>query len=227
MSKFKIKLKLQGLELEVEGSREDVPVMVHHVGEQFAGLLHPAAEIVVGEPAHDGGRDVQRQVQHVEPVVGGDGKPASRKKKRSASGGRKRSASGSPAGLAIGEEHIIDWKHDAGKWGSPAQSWKTLDKAIWLLYVASKETEFTELTHLQIAGTFNQHFRQAGTIRAHNVKRDLGYAKNPDRGSLVGEDSTKDPSTWFLTDAGNKRGAELVRTARAGLTTATTSAPAV
>ncbi|MEH2257179.1 hypothetical protein [Nostoc sp.] len=48
-NKFKIKLKVTGFELEVEGSREDVPFMAQAVGQQMSGLLIPASNIVEGE----------------------------------------------------------------------------------------------------------------------------------------------------------------------------------
>jgi hypothetical protein len=48
MSKFHIKLKLQGLELEVEGTRDDLPVIRRSLGQQFEGLLNPATEIAQG-----------------------------------------------------------------------------------------------------------------------------------------------------------------------------------
>ena len=35
MSKFKFKLKLQGLELEMEGAREDIPLMAQNLGNQL------------------------------------------------------------------------------------------------------------------------------------------------------------------------------------------------
>jgi hypothetical protein len=38
MSKFKFKLKLQGLELEMEGSRDDIPLIAHNLGNQLTGL---------------------------------------------------------------------------------------------------------------------------------------------------------------------------------------------
>ena len=39
MSKFKFKLKLQGLELEMEGAREDIPLMAQNLGNQLTGTL--------------------------------------------------------------------------------------------------------------------------------------------------------------------------------------------
>ena len=49
MSKFKVKLKLQGLELEIEGSRDDMHLIGQNLGQQMAGLLQPAGAIVEGQ----------------------------------------------------------------------------------------------------------------------------------------------------------------------------------
>src|ERR1700682_2502575 len=48
MSKFTIKVELQSLKIEVEGSREDVPRLAERVGEQFGNLLKPALLLEVG-----------------------------------------------------------------------------------------------------------------------------------------------------------------------------------
>jgi hypothetical protein len=65
-----------------------------------------------------------------------------------------------------------------------------------------------------IAKTFNQHFKQASTIRGSNVSRDLGNAKLT-APALVGEDTTKHPSLWFLTDEGRNRAQALIAEALA------------
>lgn len=49
MSKFKIKMKLQGLELEIEGAREDSSNIGRNLGGQLANLLQPAIKIIDGE----------------------------------------------------------------------------------------------------------------------------------------------------------------------------------
>jgi hypothetical protein len=48
MSKFTAKLKLTGLELEIEGSRDDVPLITSGVAARLAGAMMPAANIVEG-----------------------------------------------------------------------------------------------------------------------------------------------------------------------------------
>jgi len=50
-------------------------------------------------------------------------------------------------------------------------------------------------------------------IRPSNVSRDLGKAKTV-APAKVNEDSTKSPSTWFLTVEGEKTAVELVTAGR-------------
>lgn len=185
MSKFKFKLKLQGLELEMEGSREDIPLMAQNLGNQLAGLMQPAADMAVGESAR------------AEPAQIIDHSPNEKVIPRK----RKKRGGGMPA--AAGDTPAIEWQHDASKYGTPQQTWNTAKKAIWLLNVISKETHLSQLTAPQIAETFNRKFKQAGTIRATNVSRDLGAAKLKPL-ALTGEDTAKAVSEWFLTDAGIK-----------------------
>lgn len=66
-----------------------------------------------------------------------------------------------------------------------------------------------ELSTGQIVKTFNLHFRQAKTVTSSNVARDLGKAK-VSTPALVGEDPTKSPPGWFLTDEGVRRAQALI-----------------
>ena len=45
MSKFRVRLKLQGLEIEVEGDREHAPEMAQNIGKQLAHVIQPIALI--------------------------------------------------------------------------------------------------------------------------------------------------------------------------------------
>jgi hypothetical protein len=54
LSKFMIKLKLQGLELEIDGSREEMPNITQNLGRQIAGMLQPAGAIIEGEVVSGG-----------------------------------------------------------------------------------------------------------------------------------------------------------------------------
>jgi hypothetical protein len=201
MSKFRIKLKLTGLEIEVEGNRSDVPAITQNIGEQFAGLLMPATRIVEGE-VPENGPTIQSQSIDITPVSG----KKSRRRRPNAAAAATADKDGSAA---------VDWRHDTSKWGAPQQSWNSTKKAIWLLYVVSKETNVSELSAPGLASTFNKHFKQAGRLRANNLSRDLGKLKS-EREAPVSEDTTKKPSTWFLTQAGIKRAEQLVAEAIGG-----------
>src|SRR5207302_1562803 len=48
MSKFTIKVKLQGLEIEVEGTKEDAPKIYQELGKQVGGLLQSPAVLASG-----------------------------------------------------------------------------------------------------------------------------------------------------------------------------------
>ena len=45
MAKFRIRLKVQGFELEVDGEREDIPAITAAVQQQLTGLVTPAESI--------------------------------------------------------------------------------------------------------------------------------------------------------------------------------------
>ncbi|MGE5523205.1 MAG: hypothetical protein ACM3SS_05770 [Rhodospirillaceae bacterium] len=197
-SKFRIKLKLQGLELEVEGAREDIPLITRNVGQQLAGMLQPAGAIVEGKAV------MSSPVPQGE-VISGTATRASKKRVR---GGR------SDSGSANGAD-TIDWRHDPQLYGNPKQKWTTADKCIWLMYVAAEAAGVSEMPAGVIGYTFNKHFKQAGTVHIPNVHRDLGNLKAKRTPALVGEDTTKSPSCWFLTQEGRAYAQTLVAQALA------------
>jgi hypothetical protein len=198
MAKFHIKLKLQGLELEVDGTRDDLPVIREALTQQFAGMLSPATEIAAGE---------------IPVNVAGNGSTPTvvENAKRS-----KRRARTAPASSNGSSEAAVDWVHDSAKYGAPQQAWNTADKSMWLLYVAGQEANVKELSGKHIEVTFNKHFRQAGQLRANNIIRDLGKAKSAKAGApaLISQNTTTEPSTWFLTDAGSRRAQQLIAESR-------------
>jgi hypothetical protein len=49
MAKFRVRLKLQGMELEIDGEREDMPAISTAVQQQLASLIRPAAGLASGE----------------------------------------------------------------------------------------------------------------------------------------------------------------------------------
>jgi len=199
MGRYRIRLKLQGLEVEVDGTRDDPPGIAYNLSRQFAGLLEPAAQIAEGEVEENGDRSIAN-VATAEPII--RTRPSRRAARRAAP-----VRGGSEAKIEVA------WKHDPSKWGSPQQGWSAADKAIWLLYVSGQETQVKDMSSSTLASAFNKMFREAGMIRAGNLPRDLGRLK-AQVPALVGEDTTKTPSTWFLTNEGTKRAEELVKQAR-------------
>ncbi len=198
MAKFKVRLKITGFELEVEGNRDDVPLIAQNVGQQFTGLLQPAADIVEGEIVSDNGGT---------PPPPAEQESAGSKRKRSPKRRSPAAVAGSPANQP--NETAIDWVHDPAKWGTPQQSWRTAQKAMWVIYVVGKEKHITEVSSAQIANTFNKHFKQAKTIHRGNIARDLGKLKMG-TDAVVSENTTKSPSTWFLTQAGERAVEDLI-----------------
>ena len=192
MSKIKIKFKLQGRELEIEGTKDDVPLIMDGIGQQISGLLQPAATIV-GEP------DLDQVSKGVIPASLAPLKPEGKKRPN------KKKSNNTSNTSSNGASGAIDFINKPEQYGTPRQIWKTSQKAMWILYVVSKETSFTSMTAPQISDTFNKHFRQAGEVRGSNISRDLGKLKVT-RGSLppVSEDTTQSPSQWFLTEEGEK-----------------------
>jgi hypothetical protein len=205
MAKYRVKMKLTGFELEIEGTREDMPVIAQSLGQQLSGLLGPASQIIEGEVVRD------------EPMVapnataGAAGDSTNRRKVRRKSS---RTQSGTALGAASpsSSETAVQWRHDTSKYGSPRQDWGGTKKALWLLYVAGAEANVREMSGARIAMTSNTHFRTAGQLRTHNVNRDLAKLKVARSGEppLVSEDTTKSPPAWFLTDAGTKAAQRLV-----------------
>jgi len=185
MSKFKIKMKLTGFELEIEGSKEDVPSIQQAIGQQLSGLLQPPSGLIEETPRP------QMKTIEPEPAVASPAR-TSKARKRPASTATPRS-NGPDA-----EAAVSNWPRDITKYCAPTSNWSTSQKALWVLYVAHKEELAAELSTNQIKTTFNLHYRQAKTIDTSNINRDLGRLK----GKVVLEDVTKSPSAWFLTDAG-------------------------
>jgi hypothetical protein len=186
MAKFHIRLKVQALELEIDGEREDIPALESAVRQQFAGIV-PRAELTIDSKELSGGRPGD----DIEEDGKSKGKP------------RKRDRSRSPEGSAT----PVEFRHDASKYGNPVQTWTVVEKCIWLLYVLKGITGTKEVTGPQLAATFNQYFKASGRIHPPHVTRDLARAKvqNP---APIGEDK----GLVYLTDEGDKVARNLVQT---------------
>lgn len=191
MSKFKVSLKITGFELEIEGSREELPLITQNIGQQLTNLLQPTTQVIEGEVTTPSNSQQQTVVTN-----SGERKPR-----------RKRTVSSKVS--TNDEEQAVDWLNDPTKWGTPQQSWNTANKALWILYVAEKEANVKEMTIARIVKTFNKHFKQAKLIQASNVTRDLGRLKITPN-TPVSENSAMTPSTWFLTQEGYKQVENLI-----------------
>ena len=177
----KIRLKLKEFELEIEAERGESPQIASSIGQQLAGLIAPAADIAEGVPT-------RKPVANIAPMVDVEPKPAAaRVRPKRPSGGNGASTEGA---LAL--------KHDYERFAAPDQEWTTATKSTWLLKVL-KDLGVAEAANSSvIAATFNAHFKEAGTIRTHNVTRDLGKLK----GKQVGASGTGDETSWYLLNDG-------------------------
>jgi hypothetical protein len=194
MAEFKIKLKIQSFELEIEGSRDDIPLITQAVGNQVAGFLQPTSDIVEGNVISE---ESNREISSPQIEKRVTPKRKSRAKKPKAQNNSE------------DEDNIISWRHDPLLYGVPRQDWVTADKSIWLLYVVSKEADTDEMTAGQIANTFNKHFKQSKTIQAGNVTRDLGKQKTITN-APVAENTRQSPTKWYLTQSGIKYAQDLI-----------------
>ena len=101
MSNFKMKLKLTGLELEIEVTREDVPVVTSNVAAQLAGAMMPAANIVEGKARPLLARDPIPATTSVVATI-----PSARTS-------RKRRSNSSGGGDGAANNGALFWQHDA------------------------------------------------------------------------------------------------------------------
>jgi hypothetical protein len=190
MAKLSIEVKIEGLHIKVDGETADVKKITTQIGSQIAGMINPGQ--LLNGPSTIAPPSDPRLIEGEIPTKRGKGK-----KKAYAT------ASAAPPAEAL------NWIHDPQKWGSPQQSWNTVDKCVWLLFVVKGEIQIGSLSAVGIVATFNKHFKSAKQTTGLLVKRELGKEKNKPK-SLVGEDTTKNPPEWFLTQTGEARGQELV-----------------
>jgi hypothetical protein len=188
MSKFTIKVRLQGLEIEVEGTREDAPRIANQLGKQIGGLLQAPAALA----SENGATTID-----AEGVESDNGTGKKKKGKKGGSGQTKTSADDIT--------FVPDSQH-----GSPQQGWTQAQKAIWFLYIVEKQTNVTQLTAYSIAKNFNKYFKVSGAIYAGNVMRGLEKErlKSP---PTVGADQTSGTSKYFLVTAGKTLAEKLAK----------------
>jgi hypothetical protein len=195
MSKFEMEFELKGLKVRVKGDRGDIPLITQNIGKQFGDMLKPAANIVDEQKPQ-----LQLPMNNVIDVPAATPAPARRKR----SGAR---SNGGGASAPVQVEVTID----TNTWGTPQQTWKCSEKAIWLLFVMNKSGGPSEMTSTDIANVFNARYRAARTIRPQNVNRDLARLKSG-ADALVGRNEKND--AWFLTEAGEKAAIALITKTR-------------
>jgi len=191
MAKFRIRLKVQGLDLEVDGERQDLPSITRAVQQQLTSLVIP------GEVITDGHKQL------------GDGSSNGSGAAQEEENKKKRSVRRSPRGGGDGAPAVaIEFRHDPAKYGNPVQGWGVTEKCIWLLYVIKGITGTEEVSGPALAATFNQYFKPAGKIHPPHVTRDLAKLKvqNP---APIGEDK----GNYYLTDEGDKQAQQLIQVA--------------
>ena len=183
MSKFTIKLKLQGLEIEVEGTKEDAPKIAGQIGRQLGGLLQTPAVLASG----NGNAGIAPIIEGE--VTADDGAGKKKRARKAGAGAR------TPA-------ELLTITHDSAQYGSPLQGWTTTQKAIWFLYIAGKQASVTQLTGTNIAKNYNHYFRAAGMIHGSNVNQGLEKERLKGTNATVNADMTDGTAKYFLTNAG-------------------------
>lgn len=189
MGKFRLRLKVQSLEVEIDGEREDLPAITSAFNRQLGGLVEPVEVVANGHKlSGDKGQVID---------AGDLNKKGGASRNRRGNGSRSVEAA-SP----------LDFRHEAATYGNPLQGWSLAEKSIWLLAVLKGITQVKEVTGPQIAATFNHYFKQTGRIHPPLVTRELGRAKvqNP---APVGEDK----GLYYLTPEGDKQAQKLVQDA--------------
>ena len=199
MSKMKIKLKITGFELEVEGSSNEVPKIMKDVQDQMSSLIAPPS--IMDNKVDD--KIIDTSFEDVSPKDGKKGKPKSKSNKNSKKSNTTSNTKNDVSNLL--------WVNDPDKWGTPQQKWNPTNKILWVLYVVEQEKNISQLALSNIVNVFNTSFKEAGTILHPNASRDIKKAKTK---KLVGENTTKTPSEWYLTQDGKKEAERLIAEAR-------------
>jgi hypothetical protein len=195
MNKLKFTFKIKELELQVEGTREEVNTITNSIGQQFQGLIRPTG--ATGEQTSQPPLQITEDGEITEVKT-----PAKRRKNAGAQPKAEKAKA-------------YDFKNDPSKYSSPLQSWTGLEKAVWLVYVVHNELSIMELSAGEIGETFNKHFKQQGKIRPSNIARDFGKQKAGAK-AIVGENSTVSPTKWYLTEEGNKMAQKLIQNLKNG-----------
>jgi hypothetical protein len=199
MAKVEIVMELGGFKIDsfkvhIKADREDIPRINGEIGKQFMHILQPPANLI-DEPER---KQILSTV--VPPTDVANAKSSGRSK-----GGRRLKGTATAAAPAVS----VVWTHDAAKWGMPKQSWPETNKALWLLYVMTKETGKSEVSGPSIADTFNDKFRQFGPLKKPNLPRTMGRLKT-NSPAYVMDNTGAFPIAWYLTNEGTKAAERLV-----------------
>src|SRR5688572_31825764 len=99
--KIKVRLKITGLELEFEGTQEDVPRITENLGRDIAGLITAGPNLASGQiPA---------------PVNADNGSPAS--------GGKRSPGKARKSASSKEDKQTASWSYDGKLYGTPIQNW--------------------------------------------------------------------------------------------------------
>jgi hypothetical protein len=195
--KFKLgEIKISGVELEIDDDREHATAAFAALQSQLAGVVQPVVgKALLGAAAG--------QVIDATPINSQNGAAGPARKRRKLS-------SSAPAKSAENGAEPISFVHDPAKFGNPQQGWSTPKKGVWLLWVVEQAAGKTQLAISEIVNTFNQHYRQFGTLTASNLARDFGTLrkKNP---PPVGVDTNREPQLWYLHDGGKTWAEQLAK----------------
>jgi hypothetical protein len=186
-NRIEFELEITGLKLKVKGAKDSANLITSQVSDTLRGLISPPTTET------SNGNSKSPHVEDAESTVLNSENHSPRKRGRKAKA-QNNSSSGSLA---------LDFRHEPEKYGNPSVKWSTATKSLWLLYVVKDILKIDGMSSGQIKETFNKHFRQAKLINAPNVSRDLGKLK-VETNSIVGEDTSKSPYIWYLTDEGIK-----------------------
>lgn len=203
MAKVEIEMELGGFridsfKLRIKADREDLPRLKSEIGKQFSTFIQPPTDIIA-EPARKQIVSAPIQETKVE-----DERPLAR-------GKNTRRAKGATNGASIAPP--VQWHHDPSKWGMPKQEWKAGQKVLWLLFVLKHEANKNELSSSEIADTFSTYFKQFGSLKKTSMPSILGALKKNDP-TLIMDNVSKTPNTWYLSAEGEKAAEKIVKEAR-------------
>ncbi len=195
-TKFKLKLKLTGFELEVEGDRADAPKIASNLTKQLATM------ITAGELSEAEAGATPTVVEALPAGPAGATSP-----RRSKGAAPPRATSARPSAAAA---ESISFRHDPNEFGNPRQEWSISEKTLYLLAVLAKHGH-SEIPANVIAKTFATHFKEAGMFETRRLTPVLQQMKTR---QLIGQHAGKTPETWFLTQSGQTAAAKVVAAAR-------------